>query len=343
MVKVSIIVPVYNVEKYLSKCLESLINQTLKDIEVICVNDGSTDNSLSILKEYANKDSRIKIIDKQNEGVSVARNTGIEVATGQYLMFVDSDDYLVENACEKALNTIEHNESDICIFGHYDLVDGNKIISHKTNDLIKIKDLNVKENLVEYSIYIWDKIYRTEFIKSNQIKFPLGLKTAEDVIFCLLCLFNEAKYATLAEPLYVYRIDTNSNSATSNVQNIKNDIKAFETLYNLQIYKEQPISLQLQVVNRFCGGCLYYYEKFKNTHSKLLKQDISNFLNLVETYYNQKNLMKFKRYRNLKNLDYREFIKSLFSITNSVDKNFKVVMLLGMNFKLRRKFCLKFQ
>ena len=89
MVQVSIIVPVYNVEKYLSKCLESLINQTLKDIEIICVNDGSTDNSLSILKEYANKDSRIKIIDKQNEGVSVARNTGIEVATGEYLMFVD--------------------------------------------------------------------------------------------------------------------------------------------------------------------------------------------------------------------------------------------------------------
>ena len=142
MVKVSIIVPVYNVEKYLSKCLESLINQTLKDIEIICVNDGSTDNSLSILKEYANKDSRIKIIDKQNEGVSVARNTGIEVATGEYLIFVDSDDYLVENACEKALNTIEHNNSDICIFGHYDLVDEKLVKSSVNKDIIKAQKQN---------------------------------------------------------------------------------------------------------------------------------------------------------------------------------------------------------
>ena len=337
MVKVSIIVPVYNVEKYLSKCLESLINQTLKDIEVICVNDGSTDNSLCILKEYANKDSRIKIIDKQNEGVSVARNTGIEVATGEYLMFVDSDDYLVENACEKALNTIEHNNSDICIFGHYDLVDGNKIISHKTNDLIKIKDLNVKENLVEYSIYIWDKIYRTEFIKSNQIKFPLGLKTAEDVIFCLLCLFNEAKYATLAEPLYVYRIDTNSNSATSNVQNIKNDIKAFETLYNLQIFKEQPLSLQLQVVNRFCGGCLYYYERFKDSNKSALKQDIKSFLNFVNAIFSPKDLMKFKNYRNLRFLNIRNLIHSIFSLTNSSDRKHKIFRLEVFKITLKRE------
>ena len=337
MVKVSIIVPVYNVEKYLSKCLESLINQTLKDIEVICVNDGSTDDSLSILKEYANKDSRIKIIDKQNEGVSVARNTGIEVATGEYLMFVDSDDYLVENACEKALNSIEHNNSDICIFGHYDLVDGNKIISHKTNDLIKIKDLNVKENLVEYSIYIWDKIYRTEFIKSNQIKFPLGLKTAEDVIFCLLCLFNEAKYATLAEPLYVYRIDTNSNSATSNVQNIKNDIKAFETLYNLQIFKEQPLSLQLQVVNRFCGGCLYYYERFKDSNKSALKQDIKSFLNFVNAIFSPKDLMKFKNYRNLRFLNIRNLIHSIFSLTNSFDRKHKIFRLAGFKITLKRQ------
>ena len=139
--------------KYLSKCLDSLINQTWKDIEIICVNDGSTDNSLSILKEYANKDSRIKIIDKQNEGVSVARNTGIEVATGEYLMFVDSDDYLVENACEKALNTIEHNESDICIFGHYDLADGKLVKSSVNKDITNAKKLNC-QTYTDFSINI---------------------------------------------------------------------------------------------------------------------------------------------------------------------------------------------
>ena len=94
MVKISIIVPVYNVEKYLPECLESLIHQTLKDIEIICINDGSTDNSLSILKDYAKKDSRIRIINKENWGISAARNSGINTAMGDFLSFIDSDDWI---------------------------------------------------------------------------------------------------------------------------------------------------------------------------------------------------------------------------------------------------------
>ena len=93
-IKVSIIVPVYNVEKYLKRCLDSITNQTLKELEIICINDGSTDNSLKILKQYAHKDKRISIINKQNEGLSVARNTGMEAASGEYIGFVDSDDWI---------------------------------------------------------------------------------------------------------------------------------------------------------------------------------------------------------------------------------------------------------
>ena len=162
MVKVSIIVPVYNVEKYLSTCLDSLINQTLTDIEIICVNDGSTDSSLAILKDFANKDSRIKILDKQNEGVSVARNLGIEVATGQYLMFVDSDDYLIENACEKALNIIEYDGSDICIFAHYDLVDEKLVKSGVNKDIIKAQKQNkylVQDLQPKFFDYKFNKTY----------------------------------------------------------------------------------------------------------------------------------------------------------------------------------------
>ena len=94
MNKVSIIVPVYNIEKYLAKCLDSLINQTLEDIEIICVNDGSTDNSAEILNEYAQKDCRIKIINQDNAGLSAARNTGINAANGEYIGYVDSDDWI---------------------------------------------------------------------------------------------------------------------------------------------------------------------------------------------------------------------------------------------------------
>ena len=94
--KISVIIPVYNVEKYLSECLDSVISQTLKDIEIICVNDGSTDNSLQILKEYASKDTRIKIIDKENEGQGYARKVGLDVANGEYILFCDSDYYYSE-------------------------------------------------------------------------------------------------------------------------------------------------------------------------------------------------------------------------------------------------------
>ena len=104
--RVSVIVPVYNVEKYLKQCLDSLINQTLEDIEIICVNDGSTDSSLNILEEYQNKDNRIKIISQENKGVSAARNLGLKNAKGEYLLFIYADDWVELNALEELFNNI---------------------------------------------------------------------------------------------------------------------------------------------------------------------------------------------------------------------------------------------
>ena len=142
--KVSIIVPVYNVEEYLVKCLDSLVNQTLKEIEIICINDGSTDNSLEILNTYAQKDSRITIIDKKNEGVSAARNTGLNISKGEYIMFVDSDDYLElpnvffkeEDVVEKIKYYVENN---------FELEPDNK---EKYNKFFYTKE-NIRQKLVE--------------------------------------------------------------------------------------------------------------------------------------------------------------------------------------------------
>ncbi len=114
-IKVSIIVPVYNVEKYLQSCMDSLVNQTLEDIEIICVNDGSTDNSLEILESYAKKDSRIKVFTIENSGNSIARNYGIKIAKGKYVGFVDSDDYINETMFEKLYNSCEQNDLDLAI------------------------------------------------------------------------------------------------------------------------------------------------------------------------------------------------------------------------------------
>ena len=111
--KVSIIVPVYNVEKYLEKCLDSLVNQSLHDIEIICVNDGSKDDSLDILEKYAKKDSRIKIINKQNQGLSAARNDGLKVAAGEYVGYVDSDDWVDLNFYEKLYESAKKYNAEI--------------------------------------------------------------------------------------------------------------------------------------------------------------------------------------------------------------------------------------
>lgn len=117
MPKVSIIVPVYNVEKYLRKCIDSLVNQTLNDIEIICINDGSTDKSLKILKEYKNKDSRIILLNQENSGQSVARNRGIEIAKGEYLGFVDPDDWIDLDYYEKLYNAAIGTNADIATAG----------------------------------------------------------------------------------------------------------------------------------------------------------------------------------------------------------------------------------
>lgn len=330
MVKVSIIVPVYNVEKYLSKCLESLINQTLKDIEIVCVNDGSTDNSLSILKEYANKDSRIKVIDKQNKGVSVARNLGIEVATGEYLMFVDSDDYLIENACEKALNTIEHNNSDICIFGHYDLVDGKLVKSSVNKDIIKAQKQN-NQTYTDFSINIWDKIYNREFLIRNSINFIPNLKTSEDVIFNFICQFNNPNVSYSTEPLYVYRL-TRENSATSKSY-ISSDIEALKQFMQLAIFKNQNKNVQLNVINKFLAGSFWNYKKFHNSKTK---SEICEMLKFVESQYHFTDLLKLKRYRTLKFLFVKNLLNNIFSLENTCDGKFKVLTILGVRVELNR-------
>ena len=119
MPKVSVIIPVYNTSKYLNQCLESIQNQTFTDFEAICINDGSTDSSLEILKEFASKDDRFIIINKKNEGQGIARNLGIQQANGEYIIFIDSDDWLETEGLEKAYKKIKEDSADILIFDFY--------------------------------------------------------------------------------------------------------------------------------------------------------------------------------------------------------------------------------
>lgn len=213
MTKLSIIVPVYNVEKYLPKCLESLIKQTLKDIEIICVNDGSMDNSLAILKEFASKDSRIRIIDNQHQGVAKTRNTGIEQSTGEYIGFVDSDDYIDIDFFEKLYNSTTKSNSDIAIASilkHKNFFNIYNAKYTKEETAITIQDkIKLCEDKKHFFFYAWNKIYHSGFIKENNIKFSEG-QIYEDVMFAIKALYYSNKIISVYGTKYHYIEHENS-------------------------------------------------------------------------------------------------------------------------------------
>lgn len=213
MTKLSIIVPVYNVEKYLPKCLESLIKQTLKDIEIICVNDGSMDNSLAILKEFASKDSRIRIIDNQHQGVAKTRNTGIEQSTGEYIGFVDSDDYIDIDFFEKLYNSATKSNSDIAIASilkHKNFFNIYNAKYTKEETAITIHDkIKLCEDKKHFFFYAWNKIYHSGFIKENNIKFSEG-QIYEDVMFAIKALYYSNKIISVYGTKYHYIEHENS-------------------------------------------------------------------------------------------------------------------------------------
>lgn len=191
-VKISIIVPVYNVEKYIKVCIESILNQSYINFELLLINDGSTDNSYDICKKYKELDSRIFIFDKKNEGVSATRNFGIEKATGEWICFVDSDDWLPNNYFEKIME--DTKLADITFWGakfHYSdssttEYNPKPVFIENKNEIEKIL-LYLKENSqnFEYLGYTWNKLFKASIIKNNFIRFVTNLKLREDEVFTL--------------------------------------------------------------------------------------------------------------------------------------------------------------
>lgn len=223
---ISIIVPVYNVEKYLKKCLDSLVNQTYSNIEIICVNDGSKDHSLSILKEYEKRDPRIKVIDKENGGLSDARNVGLKHVNGDYLMFVDSDDWIEKTTCEKTVSAIEKYHTDVVMwsyvreFGEKSLpkqIFDHNIYFDKKNTYRKIyrrffglygSELTHPEN-ADAIVTVWGKLYKSDLILTNQIQFvdTKEIATCEDALFNIDVFHYVNSCFFLNYNLYHYRKD----------------------------------------------------------------------------------------------------------------------------------------
>ena len=218
--KVSIIVPVYNAQKYLRECLESIINQTYYDIEILCINDGSRDSSLSILNEYKEKDKRINVINKENTGVSKTRNLGIDNAQGNYIIFVDADDKIDKFMIEKMMRIVTKNQAEIVVCSN-NLIDKNSKerslnikSQYKECDNMKIKE---KERCFEYlydlglGIPIWNKLLKKQFLIENQIRFSENMTYDEDMFFSWTCVLYAKSIHIIDEPLYKYRLTLSSS------------------------------------------------------------------------------------------------------------------------------------
>lgn len=266
MIKVSVIVPIYNASEFLDRCLSSIVNQTLKDIEIILINDGSTDDSKIIIDKYMSKYKNIILIDKKNEGVGKARNDGIRKASGEYITFVDSDDYIKENMLEVFYEYSKKHSLDMMTSLYYK-VKNNKEILWKASKY-KIGNVKTSPNIilaVEYAP--WGKLYKRSMVIENNIFFEEN-KKYEDMPFVCKCLLKSKLVGQLTEGYYYYVINNNSQTTTM-------DKKVFDILDILKIIMD------------------YYKREF------YLKEEINYVvIDKVTTYMLQQRVQKDKKIRN---------------------------------------------
>ena len=249
-VKISIVLPVYNVANYLRKCLDSLVNQTFKDFEVICVNDGSTDLSLGILEGYSLTDSRFKIITQENQGLSGARNTGIQHVQGDYILFVDSDDWLEETALEQLYEHVEGFNSDITMFKFKYYNENSSEFSEGPFTNLEVIDpsfytgnfyyMDVLDIIFKISHAPFNKLYRTSFLKDLDAQFMHG-SYYEDLEFFYKVFLKAKKVSVLPEYLYFYRIrdksiSTSGDEGSFEIFNILETTKGY--LLDADIYSQ---------------------------------------------------------------------------------------------------------
>ena len=253
--KVSIIIPVYNTEKYIKQCIDSIINQTYKNIEIIIVNDGSTDKTEKILREYNN--SNIIYIEQSNKGVSSARNNGLKLATGKYVVFIDSDDFCEINMIEDMVKDIENNNVELAICGFNEIYKNvtKKSLYGLLNDIYnreKIEEEILKNNSIRG--FLWNKIFLKEIIDKYNISFDEDISMCEDLLFCVKYLQETKHVYVNNKNLYNYRQRKTSAIGTFS----KKDLSLFNSYERMK--KINPrISIYGEDIY-----CYWYYKFYKN-------------------------------------------------------------------------------
>lgn len=271
-IKVSIIVPIYNLESYLEKCLDSILNQTLKEIEVICIDDGSKDNSLKILKKY--KDDRIKVFTKKNGGVSSARNYGLKIARGEYIGFVDGDDFIEVTMYEKLYENAIKNEADIVICNIKYIFSENDYTIFSEN-FLGAKKIKTNKELFNIKGYVCNKIFKKEII--HQIKFDENINWGEDQLFFTETLFKSDIITFENSISYNYYQRQNSSTIISN-EKILDLIKTYKNIKSILLEnKSYDLFKEIYLIN-FLKVLLFINSRNIKTNEKKIQKKIQKAL-----------------------------------------------------------------
>lgn len=285
MVKVSVVIPVYNVEDFLGECLDSILNQTLTDIEVICVNDGSPDRSLEILNEYASRDSRMTVLDQENGGHAVATNRGMRLATGKYIFFMDSDDILELNALEESYKVAEERNVDFVIFqaiNYY--MDTGELVEAENYSMNELADYvgdsvfsheDIKDFVFDITVTPWSKLYNREFVMKNGITYPEGL-VFDDNVFFYDSLFAAERITFLRKHLFKRRWYS-SSSTTSGARHFINYIDICDLIWQVFFKYNVFDDFKEELLHKKFYTNFYWYrhirDEFKQLFLDKLRED----------------------------------------------------------------------
>ncbi|MFI3300982.1 MAG: glycosyltransferase [Candidatus Gastranaerophilales bacterium] len=338
--KFSIIIPVYNVQGYIEECLFSIINQTFKEFEIICINDGSTDDSLGILKIFAQHDNRIKIIDQENQGQGVARNNGIDIAKGEYISFVDPDDWIELDMYEQIYKKLKETSAEVLQFNFesYDEISKkSKLDSLYKNRKNKFKhDLrkmpcyswrDYKGNyMLELTLAVWNKVYSTKFIKENDIYFAPN-KHGEDHIFSLNSMMSTDKIQYFEKSFYHYR--TRIGSAVNKVSD--DNFCVFENVELLEILlnKKNLINETKKEFGEYKTNVLAWH------YCCVLEDSREKYLSKCREVLTKEEYKSFYKIKDGK----FSFIENIFALKNKKmnGRKVKVLKLLGFEFVIKKR------
>ena len=291
MCKISVIVPVYNAEKYIKRCIDSVLNQSYKKFELILVDDGSNDSSGSICDEYAEKYAEIKVIHKANEGVSAARNTGLDIANGDYVIFIDSDDYIKENYFESVIEIVSDYRYDIIGYNNYKVYEDHIEEVLRCKKSIGVKNISDNigaiKNLI--SSFIWAKAFKKDIIQRNNLRFDTEYSLGEDTKFLYQYIYYIDSFYASNKPMYYYNKTNSGTLSTKYVSNMASIIAATLNEYDRLIDKNSDFRNVFIETGRYAVILSFFIDNINmsNRKFKLIYNDCKDFMKVFSKYTNE--------------------------------------------------------